>query len=86
VIVVEGHYDIKHEEKEGEQEEGFPGTAEQERRFKGHAANKTQKPKLKVGKARPKAANSTNTSFRAKCELPGFQILAHPANILQRLH
>ncbi|KAH8717098.1 Rix1 complex component [Phaeosphaeriaceae sp. PMI808] len=25
-----------------------------------------QKPKLKVGKARPKAANSTNTSFKAK--------------------
>ncbi|KAH7392672.1 rRNA processing protein Ipi1 [Pyrenochaeta sp. MPI-SDFR-AT-0127] len=25
-----------------------------------------QKPKLKVGKAKPKAANSTNTSFRAK--------------------
>ncbi|KAF1916973.1 Rix1 complex component [Ampelomyces quisqualis] len=27
-----------------------------------------QKPKLKVGKTRPKAANSTNTSFKAKCE------------------
>lgn len=28
-----------------------------------------QKPKLKVGKARPKADNFTDTSFKAKCEL-----------------
>lgn len=27
-----------------------------------------QKPKLKVGKAKPKASNATDTSFRAKCE------------------
>jgi hypothetical protein len=86
VIVVEDHHDIKHEEKEREQEEGFPGTAAQERRLEKYLANKTQKPKLKVGKARPKAANSTDTSFRAKCEMPGNQILAYPANILQRLH
>ena len=26
-----------------------------------------QKPKLKVGKARPKPINSTDTSFNAKC-------------------
>lgn len=27
-----------------------------------------QKPKLKVGKTKPKASNLTDTSFRAKCE------------------
>jgi hypothetical protein len=28
-----------------------------------------QKPKLKVGKSRPKADNFTDTSFKAKCKL-----------------
>lgn len=28
-----------------------------------------QKPKLKVGKAKPKSANFTDTSFRSKCEI-----------------
>jgi pre-rRNA-processing protein IPI1 len=32
-------------------------------------SNYSQKPKLKVGNTRPKAANSTDTSFRAKCEV-----------------
>ena len=27
-----------------------------------------QKPKLKVGKARPKASNFTDTSFKSKCK------------------
>lgn len=30
-------------------------------------SNSRQKPKLRVGKAAPKAANSTSTSFKAKC-------------------
>lgn len=30
--------------------------------------NISQKPKLRVGKTAPKAANSTSTSFKAKCE------------------
>jgi pre-rRNA-processing protein IPI1 len=34
-----------------------------------YESNCPQKPKLKVGKTRPKAANSTDTSFRAKCEV-----------------
>jgi len=31
--------------------------------------NMNQKVKLKVGKARPKAANFTDTSFRARCKM-----------------
>ena len=31
--------------------------------------NQLQKPKLKVGKARPKPTNFTDTSFKSKCKL-----------------
>lgn len=46
-----------------------------------------QKPKLKVGKARPKAANSTDTSFRAKAIVLNQQINADaPSSHDQFLH
>lgn len=46
-----------------------------------------QKPKLKVGKARPKAANSTDTSFRAKAIVLNQQINADaPSSQAQFVH
>lgn len=46
-----------------------------------------QKPKLKVGKARPKAANSTDTSFKAKAIVLNQQINAEaPSSQAQFLH
>lgn len=46
-----------------------------------------QKPKLKVGKARPKAANSTDTSFKAKAIVLNQQINAEaPSAQAQFLH
>ena len=60
------HHDRQLKEEEGEQEERLPGKHVQD--FYELQSWPKQKPKLKVGKARPKAANSTDTSFRAKCE------------------
>lgn len=46
-----------------------------------------QKPKLKVGKARPKAANSTDTSFKAKAIVLNQQLNADaPSSQVQFLH
>jgi len=35
-----------------------------------------QKPKLKVGKARPKNTNATDTSFAVKCKKPVVRVLS----------
>jgi hypothetical protein len=53
-------------EKEERQEKGLPGTPIA---LPGlvKPTNLNQKPKLKVGKARAKADNFTDTSFKAKC-------------------
>lgn len=40
-----------------------------ERIYKVLDSDVSKKPKLRVGKAAPKAANSTSTSFKAKCKL-----------------
>lgn len=37
-----------------------------------------QKPKLKVGKTKPKASNFTDTSFQSKCEIGLFYLVWHP--------
>ena len=54
-------------EKEEGQEEGLPSRMTKFRAI--NMSDFAQKPKLKVGKAAPKAANSTSTSFKAKCKI-----------------
>jgi len=54
-------------EKEEGQEEGFPSMSTNFQKM--DMSDFEQKPKLRVGKAAPKAANSTSTSFKAKCKI-----------------
>jgi hypothetical protein len=66
LTAVEGSHDEQHQEEEGK-EEGFPGPQFLEPSIQAVQLSSVQKPKLKVGKAKPKAANFTDTSFKAKC-------------------
>ena len=62
---------LKQQEKEGK-EEGFPGKPLLESHLSEEVITDIhlKKAKLKVGKAKAKAANFTDTSFKSKCNHP----------------